>query len=166
MQARGESRTGSRDVYDIWVIVVRIISILITSALVIGWTLSYFFIFRGFKNKNPSQEEIDFMLHIGPLIGNTFLLMTIPLFLSIIAVIWRLRVRQNRLGLDASFGSEVKTLLIILAFFSFSFLARFILDTFFSEEVLGESMLKHCQDARGYDMYCTPYNLIMWVTAT
>ena len=166
MQARNEIKTSSRDVYDIWVIIVRICSVLIVSALVIGWTLSYFLIFKGFENNNPSQQEIDFMFHIGPLIGNTFLLITIPLVLSIFAVIWRLRVRQHRLGLDASFGSEVKALLIILAFFSFSFLTRFILDTFFSEDILGDSLLKHCKDAQDYDMYCTPYKLIVWVTLT
>ena len=106
------------------------------------------------------------MLDIAPYIGYTFLVMTIPLILSIIAVIWRLRVRQHRLGLDSSFGSEVKALLIILAFFSFSFMARFVVDTFFAVKIYGESISQHCRDAEGYDMYCYPYKLIIFIMGT
>ena len=168
MQSRCEIRTGSRDVYDTWVIVSRTISVVIISTLMIGWTLCYFIIFNKFEidNKSPSQEEIDFMLNTGPLVGHIFLIMTFPLFLSITAVIWRLRVRQHRLGLEANFGSEVKALLIILAFFSFSFLARFLIDTFFADDIYGESLQDHCKDAEGYDMYCYPYRLILWITGT
>ena len=166
MQSRSEIRTGKRDVYDKWVFVSRTISVLIISTLVIGWTLTYFFIFNDFESKSPSQFEIDFMLHIGPLVGNTFLAMTVPLFMSILAVIWRLRVRQNRLGLESSFGIEIKALLIILTVFSFSLLARFVLDTFFADKIYGPSLAFHCKDDRGYDMYCYPYKLILFVVGT
>ena len=106
------------------------------------------------------------MLHLGPLIGKSFLVLTILLFLSISIVIWRLKVKQRRIKHAGSFGKEIKNLLIILVLFSFSFLTRYILDTFVSVKVLGSSLESICVDDEGVEIYCYPYDLIIWLVGT
>ena len=167
MLSKCETRTKKRDSYDTGVSAARWIAAIVVVGIMAGWTISYFFfVVGGFKRQSSPEQISDFMSHIGVIVGNTFLTLTILLFMSITAVIWRLRVRQRRLGLMTNFVSEVKNLIIILLIFSFSFLARYIIDTYFYEGLLGSSLDSHCLDPDGVDIYCYPYKLILWVTTT
>ena len=93
MQSECEMRATKGNTYEIWILISRTVSIIIISALVIGWSSTYFLVFDTTSSSYSVTRQVDFMERVGPLIGDSFLILTFPLFLSIGAVIWRLKVR-------------------------------------------------------------------------
>ena len=81
--------------------------------------------------------QLDQMMNVFG--GYSFLILTIVLFLCIMLVIWRLKVKQRIDGMAAGFDEEIKSLLFILFIFSLSFLSRWIGDVYLLKYLLEDA---------------------------
>ena len=112
------------------------------------------------------------MTATSELVGLSFMILTILLFVSIGLLIWRLQVKLEYLrkrGESDAFGKEIWNVIVIMVVFSSSFLFRWIFDSFIYGRLFGTdsgSPERYCHDSDGAEMVCSPYFDILLVQIT
>ena len=84
----------------------------------------------------------------------------IILDLSIVLLISRLFAKQKKMratGVNNSFAGETKNLLVIMFFYSLSFLMRFLVDFWLKPRVIPQQSEHTCVDQNHQSIICYPY---------
>ena len=115
---------------------VRAIVILIVIALISFTTISIILVpLHGKKDGHLIEEKREFEFGMYTYFGISFLLLFFMLGLSIVILIWRLKMKQKEFEKSCVpnvFGKEIWSLIIILVTFCTSFLLRYLYDEFIS----------------------------------
>ena len=121
----------------------------------------------GRTGNNQLEMKGNLIEVASKLIGRSFLVLTIMLFLSISLVIWRLKVKQHRESITFGFNKEITNLLLILLVFSLSFLSRWIYDTFIFKKIFeGSHYDEVCTDEEGTAVKCAVFTTAVWTLGT
>ena len=152
-------RPPSRKFYIGLIKGLRISFLLLTCALIIGWTL----ICTMTPNTIDESETLD--RDALPIAAITFFVLTFALFLSIFLILGCLRAKQKHSNFTQEYAREIKNLLIILFIFSFSFLTRCVADTWVVPLIItGNDEL--CKDSDGRRIICYAYAHSLWLITT
>ena len=125
---------------------------------------------KGRRDGNLVRYRLNYIYGTASAVGICFLVLTILLSVSIGLLIWRLKVKEKETNLSRSrneFGKEIWNLIIILIFFSSSFLMRFIFDKYLAEILLSGSHHDDlCLDSNGILVLCYPYSHCFYTLVT